>query len=72
MKKDLVRRFFKSVFTLDGLCDSCQKIIQRKSSFNSKTDSSILEPFHLLHIDLFGLVNVMSIAKNKFALIIVD
>ena len=62
----------KSVFAPDGLCDSCQKATQRKSSFKSKTESSILEPYHLLHIDLFGPVNVMSVTKKKYAMVIVD
>ncbi|KAL8148288.1 hypothetical protein AgCh_005602 [Apium graveolens] len=45
---------------------------QRKSSFKSKTESSIFEPYHLLHVDLFGPVNVMSIVKKKYAMVIVD
>ncbi|KAL8104298.1 hypothetical protein AgCh_028500 [Apium graveolens] len=49
-----------------------QKAKQRKSSFKSKTESSILELYHLIHVDLFGPVNVMSIAKKKYALVIVD
>ncbi|KAL8103712.1 hypothetical protein AgCh_028059 [Apium graveolens] len=40
--------------------------------FLSKTESSILEPYHLLHFDLFGPVNVMSIAKKKYVMVIVD
>ncbi|KAL8124307.1 hypothetical protein AgCh_012093 [Apium graveolens] len=72
VKKDLVRGLPKSVFAPDGFCDSCQKAKQRKSSFKSKTESSILEPYHLLHVDLFGPVNVMSIAKKKYAMVIVD
>ena len=72
VKKDLVRGLPKSVFAPDGLCDSCQKVKKRKSSFKSKTESSILEPYHLLHVDLFGPVNVMSIAKKKYAMVIVD
>ncbi|KAL8099662.1 hypothetical protein AgCh_032065 [Apium graveolens] len=72
VKKDLVRGLPKSVFAPDGLCDSCQKAKQRKSSFKSKTESSILEPYHLLHVDLFGPVNVISIAKKKYAMVIVD
>ncbi|KAL8105546.1 hypothetical protein AgCh_029365 [Apium graveolens] len=48
------------------------KAKQRKSSFKSKTESSILEPYHLLHVDLFGPVNVMSIAKKKYDMVIVD
>ena len=72
VKKDLVRGLPKSVFTPDGLCDSCQKAKQRKSSFKSKTESSILESYHLLHVDLFGPVNIMSIAKKRYTLVIVD
>ncbi|KAL8125834.1 hypothetical protein AgCh_013216 [Apium graveolens] len=72
VKKDLVRGLPKSLFAPDGLCDSCQKAKQRKSSFKSKTESSILEPYHLLHIDLFGPVNIMSIVKKKYAMVIVD
>ena len=72
VKKDLVKGLPKSVFTPDGLCDSCQKAKQRKSSFKSKTESSILEPYHLLHVDLFGPVNIMSIAKKRYTLVIVD
>lgn len=72
VKKDLVRGLPKSVFTPDGLCDSCQKAKQRKTSFKSKTESSILEPYHLLHVDLFGPVNIMSIGKKRYALVIVD
>ncbi|KAL8155658.1 hypothetical protein AgCh_000889 [Apium graveolens] len=49
-----------------------KKAKQRKTSFKSKTESSILKPYHLLHVDLFGLVNVMSIAKKRYALVIVD
>ncbi|KAL8127054.1 hypothetical protein AgCh_014106 [Apium graveolens] len=70
VKKDLVRGLPKSVFAPDGLCDSCQKAKQRKYSFKSKTESSIIEPYHLLHVDLFG--PVMSIAKKKYAMVIVD
>ncbi|KAL8124254.1 hypothetical protein AgCh_012047 [Apium graveolens] len=72
IKKDLVRGLPKLVFAPDGLCDSFQKTKQRKSSFKSKTGSSILEPYHLLYVDLFGPVNVMSIAKKKYAMVIVD
>ncbi|KAL8115046.1 hypothetical protein AgCh_021755 [Apium graveolens] len=65
MRKDVVRGFPNAVFTLDGLCDSCQKFKQRKTTFKSKIESSILKPYHLLHIDLFAPVNVMLIAKKS-------
>ena len=72
IRKDLVRGLPKSILTVDGLCDSCQKVKQRKSSFKSKTESSIVKPYHLLHVDLFGPVNIMSMGKKKYALVIVD
>ena len=72
IRRDLVRGLPKSVLSLDGLCDSCQKAKQRKTTFRSKSESSIVHPFHLLHVDLFGPVNIMSIGKKRFALVIVD
>ncbi|KAL8116381.1 hypothetical protein AgCh_022764 [Apium graveolens] len=60
-------------YHVDFFEEHCEvKAKQRKSSFKSKTESLILEPYHLLHVDLFGPVNVMSIAKKKYALVIVD
>ena len=72
VQKNLVRGLPKNEFTKDGLCDSCQKGKQRKASFKSKSISSIDEPLKLLHMDLFGPVNIMSISKKKYALVIVD
>ena len=72
VKKDIVRGLPKVQFTPDGLCDSCQKSKQRRTSFKSKTKFSIYDPYHLLHLDLFGPVNIMYIAKKRYALVIVD
>ena len=72
IRKDLVRGLPKSILSLDGLCDSCQKAKQRKSSFKSKSEISVLKPNHLLHVDLFGPVNVPSLGRKKYALVIVD
>ncbi|KAL8124233.1 hypothetical protein AgCh_012028 [Apium graveolens] len=55
-----------------GSLYEARKDKQKKTSFKSKTESSILEPYHLLHVDLFGLVNVMTIANKRYALVIVD
>ena len=41
---------------------------QRKASFKSKSESSIDEPLKLLHMDLFGPVNIMSISKKNICL----
>ena len=70
--KNLARGLPKAEFTKDGLCDACQKGKQRKASFKSKTESSIDKPLQLLHMDLFGPVNIMSISKKEYCLVIVD
>ncbi|KAJ9536381.1 LOW QUALITY PROTEIN: hypothetical protein OSB04_un000441 [Centaurea solstitialis] len=43
-----------------------------RASFKSKQISSISSPLQLLHMDLFGPVNVQSIAGKKYTLVIVD
>ena len=72
IRKKLVRGLPDLLLNMDGLCDSCQKAKQRKSSFKSKSESSISEPYHLLHVDLFGPVNIMSLGRMKYAMVIVD
>ncbi|KAL8088230.1 hypothetical protein AgCh_038130 [Apium graveolens] len=56
----------------DGKIVMTGKAKQRKISFKSKTGTSILESYYLLHIDFFGPLNVMSIAKKRYVLVIVD
>ena len=72
VKKDLVRGLPKLEFSKDGLCGACQLGKQKRSSFKSKILSSIVKPLQLLHMDLFGPVNIMSISKKKYCLVIVD
>ena len=72
MKKNLLIGLPKVEFTKDGLCDAFQKGKQRKTSFKSNTESSIDERLQVLHMDLFGLVNIMSISKKKYCLVIVN
>ena len=72
VQKNLVKCLPNKEFTKDGLCDSCPKGKQRKASFKSKFESSIDEQLKHLYMDLFGVVNIMSISKKKYALVIVD
>ncbi|KAL8103990.1 hypothetical protein AgCh_028276 [Apium graveolens] len=72
VKKELVRGIPLVEFSKDGLCDACQKGKQIKASFRKKLDSTIEEPLQLLHMDLFGPVNVLSISRKRFCLVIVD
>ena len=45
---------------------------RRIASHRSKDSTSITEPLQLLHMDLFGPVNVMSLSRKRYALVIVD
>ncbi|KAJ9567467.1 LOW QUALITY PROTEIN: hypothetical protein OSB04_003433 [Centaurea solstitialis] len=59
-------------YTKVSLCSACEKGKQTRASFKSKQISSISSPLQLLHMDLFGPVNVQSIAGKKYTLVIVD
>ncbi|KAJ9544564.1 hypothetical protein OSB04_024271 [Centaurea solstitialis] len=59
-------------YTKVSLCSACEKGKQTRASFKSKQISSISSPLQLLHMDLFGPVNVQSIAGMKYTLVIVD
>ena len=49
-----------------------RKESQRFSSHKGTDTSTITEPLQLLHMDLFGPINVMSMSKKRYALVIVD
>jgi hypothetical protein len=59
-------------FAKESLCSACEKGKQTRASFKSKQVSSVNSPLQLLHMDLFGPVNVQSIAGKKYTLVIVD
>ena len=59
-------------YAQEKLCNACQKGKQTRSSFKTKEVSSISSPLHLLHMDLFGLVNIMSLGRKRYTLVIVD
>ena len=44
----------------------------KRSSHKSNEFSSITAPLQLIHMDLFGPVNVMFLSKKKYALVMVD
>src|SRR5437667_1398320 len=72
VKRELVLGIPQMEFSPQGLCSACQHGKFKKSSFHSKITSAVNEPLSLLHMDLFGHVNVMSIAKKRYCLVIVD
>src|SRR5437667_6118410 len=72
VKRELVSGIPQMEFASQGLCSACQHGKFKKSSFKSKTTSAVKEPLNLLHMDLFGPVNVMSVTKKRYCLVIVD
>ena len=54
------------------MCEAFQKKKSKKDSHKGTDTSAITKPLQLLHMDLFGPVNVMSMSKKRYALVIVD
>ncbi|KAJ9544473.1 hypothetical protein OSB04_024180, partial [Centaurea solstitialis] len=72
VKNNLVRGLPAKEFSCDDHCVACLKGKQYKSSHKSKEVNTISSPLQLLHMDLFGPTNVMSIGKKSYSLVIVD
>ncbi|KAL8125090.1 hypothetical protein AgCh_012674 [Apium graveolens] len=72
VKKELVRDMPNLEFAQLEVCEACQKGKMKRSSHKSKSVNSICAPLQLIHMDLFGPVNVLSISRNKYALVMVD
>ncbi|KAJ9542557.1 hypothetical protein OSB04_029063, partial [Centaurea solstitialis] len=56
----------------ESLCAACEKGKQTRASFKSKQVSTINSPLHLLHMDLFGPVNIQSMGGKRMTLVTVD
>ena len=72
VKRELVRGLPEMEFCPDELCEAYEKGKSKRASHKRKTISDITEPLQLLHMDLFGPVNVMSMSKKRYCLVIVD
>ncbi|KAI3797394.1 hypothetical protein L1987_32650 [Smallanthus sonchifolius] len=72
VKGNLVRGIPDKEFQLDDHCIACLKGKQHKSSHRPKTLNSNDIPLQLLHMDLFGPTNVMSMGKKSYCLVITD
>ncbi|KAJ9538694.1 hypothetical protein OSB04_031427 [Centaurea solstitialis] len=72
VKNNLVRGLPRKEFLCNDNCVACLKGKQHKSSHKSKEVNSISSPLQLIHMDLFGPTNVMSIGKKSYCLVIVD
>ncbi|GJS06293.1 ribonuclease H-like domain-containing protein [Tanacetum coccineum] len=69
VKGNLVRGLPSKIFQNDHTCVACQKGKQHKASCKAKSVSSISQPLHLLHMDLFGPTSVRSINHKTYFLV---
>ncbi|GJR01582.1 putative ribonuclease H-like domain-containing protein [Tanacetum coccineum] len=72
VKGNLVRGLPAKLFENDQTCIACQKGKQHRASCKSKTVSSISQPLHMLHMDLFGPTFVKSLIKKMYCLVVTD
>ncbi|KAI3729842.1 hypothetical protein L6452_18513 [Arctium lappa] len=66
--KELVSGPPQHSYAKESLCSACEKGKKTKASLKSKQVSSVTSPIQVLHIDLFVLVNIQSIAGKKYTL----
>ncbi|GJT20229.1 putative ribonuclease H-like domain-containing protein [Tanacetum coccineum] len=72
VKGNLVRGLPSKLFENDQTCVACQKEKQHRAFCKSKTVSSISQPLHMSHMDLFGPTFVKSIIKKMYCLVVTD
>ncbi|GJY50513.1 putative ribonuclease H-like domain-containing protein, partial [Tanacetum coccineum] len=72
VKGNLVRGIPSKLFENDQTYVACQKGKQHRASYKSKTVSSISQPLHMLHMDLFGPTFVKSLMKKMYCLVVTD
>ncbi|KAJ9542956.1 hypothetical protein OSB04_029462 [Centaurea solstitialis] len=72
VKGNLVRGLPAKDFSCHDHCVSCLQGKQHKSTNKFKEVNTISSPLQLLHMDLFGPTNIMSIGKKSYCLVIVD
>ena len=71
-KKELVRSLPKIKFEKDRICDACQFGKQTKVSFKPINYVTTLRPLELLHLDLFGPTQIVSLGGKRYAFVIID
>nr|GFA24868.1 Gag-Pol polyprotein [Tanacetum cinerariifolium] len=72
LEKDIVIGLPKLKYVKDQLCSSCELSKAKRSSFKSNAVPSSKGRLNLLHIDLCGPMQVASINRKKYILVIVD
>ncbi|GJU98066.1 retrovirus-related pol polyprotein from transposon TNT 1-94 [Tanacetum coccineum] len=71
-RKDLVKGLPRLKFEKDHLCPACQLGKSKKYTHKPKSENTIMEVLHTLHMDLCGPMRVRSINGKKYILVIVD
>ncbi|GJZ88572.1 putative ribonuclease H-like domain-containing protein [Tanacetum coccineum] len=72
VKGNLVRGLPLKLFENNQTSVACQKGKQHRASCKSKTVSSITQPLHMFHMDLFGPTFVKSLMKKRYCLLVID
>ncbi|GJR26718.1 putative ribonuclease H-like domain-containing protein [Tanacetum coccineum] len=72
VRGNLIRGLPLKIFKNDHSCVACQKGKQHKASYKAKLVNSISKPLHMLHMDLFGPTNVMSLMKKSYYLVVTN
>nr|GEX93715.1 hypothetical protein [Tanacetum cinerariifolium] len=68
----LVRGLPKLKFEKDHLCSACAMGKSKKKPHKPKSEDTNQEKLYLLHMDLYGLIRVISVNGKKYILVIVD
>ncbi|GJX04240.1 putative ribonuclease H-like domain-containing protein [Tanacetum coccineum] len=72
VNENLVRGLPSKLFEDNQTCVACQNGKQYRASCKSKTISSISQPLHMLHMDLFGPTFVKNLMKKMYCLVVTD
>ncbi|GJT75240.1 putative ribonuclease H-like domain-containing protein [Tanacetum coccineum] len=72
VRGNLVRGLPSKIFENDHSCVACQKGKQHKASCKAKLMNSISKPLYMLHMDLFGPINVKSLMKKSYCLVVTN
>nr|GEU47523.1 putative ribonuclease H-like domain-containing protein [Tanacetum cinerariifolium] len=72
VKGNLVRGLPTKVFENDNICVACRKGKQHRASCKTKPVSSVNQPLHRFHMDLFGPTFVKSLDKKNYCLVVTD
>jgi GAG-pre-integrase domain/Integrase core domain len=72
IKLELVCGLPTNKIQIDSLCGACAQGKQSKSSFKSKNMVSTNKPLQLIHIDLFGPIDIPSLVRKRYVYMIVD